>query len=239
MASKYIQIIILSGVFTLQFLFEHIYPQRKEINDWKNERFNIGIGFLNVILTLVPAIAMVQWTNFVEVKRIGFLNQIQLPVWMVIVITLLLLDVWMYSWHRLNHKIPFLWRFHSFHHKDKKMNTTTAVRFHIIELLLSYPGKAAIIFILGINYTSLVIYEILFFSSVVIHHSNIFITERIDNIYRKFFASPMMHRIHHSQIWSETNSNYGALFSFWDILFKTRIKTAKEEIVFGIMDETK
>ena len=237
MSSKYIQIIILAAVFGLQFLFEHIFPQRKEINDGKNERFNIGIGLLNVALTIAPAFALVQWTHLIEVKKIGLLNQFHLPFYGIILISILLLDVWMYCWHRLNHKISFLWQFHVFHHKDKKMNTTTALRFHIIEILLSYPGKAIVIFIFGIDYMPLLVYELLFFISIVIHHSNIFITEKADNIYRKLFASPLMHRIHHSIIKNETNSNYGGLFSFWDVLFDTRIKKTSHEIVFGVTEE--
>lgn len=237
MNSKYIQIIILAFVFGLQFLFEHIYPQKKDINEWKNERFNLGIGLLNVLLTLAPAAGLVQWIHFIETNKIGLLNQFSMPFWLNVFFTILLLDVWMYAWHVLNHKLPFLWRFHSFHHKDKKMNTSTALRFHIVELLLSYPGKAIVIFIAGFSYSSLLIYEILFFTSVVIHHSNIFITEKVDNIYRKIFASPMMHRIHHSQIWNETNSNFGGLFSFWDVLFNTRINKPRGQIIFGISDQ--
>ena len=237
MASKYIQIIILTAVFALQFLFEHIYPQRKEINNCKNERFNLGIGLINVVLTMAPAFALVEWIHLIEVKKIGLLNYFHVPVWMIILITILLLDAWMYAWHVLNHKLPFLWRFHKFHHKDKMMNTTTALRFHIVELLFSYPGKALVIFFLGISYWHLIIYELLFFASVVIHHSNIFITERIDNIYRIFFASPLMHRIHHSVKWNETNSNFGGLFSFWDALFGTRVKKVNGQIIFGIEED--
>lgn len=237
MNSKYIQILILAGVFALQFLFEHIYPQRKEINNWKNERFNIGIGLLNVLLTLAPAALVVQWIELIELKQIGFFNQVKFYFFPEVLLSILLLDMWMYAWHFLNHKLPFLWRFHRFHHKDEKMNTTTALRFHIVEILFSYPGKAIVIFVLGISYWPLLIYEILFFASVVIHHSNIFITERVDNIYRKLFASPLMHRIHHSKKRNETDSNFGALFSFWDVLFNTRIRKADGDVVFGIDEE--
>ena len=237
MSSKYIQIIILAGVFGLQYLFEHIFPQRKEINDPKNERFNAVIGLLNVLLTLLPAMMMVRWVGFIRLKNFGLFNQFQLPFFLIIIFSILLLDAWMYAWHLLNHKITFLWRFHRFHHKDQKMNTTTALRFHIVELLFSYPGKAMVLFIFGIGYVPLLIYEILFFTSVVIHHSNIYITEKVDNIYRKLFASPLMHRIHHSIILKETNSNFGALFSFWDVLFKTGIKKTNDTIIFGVEDD--
>ena len=74
----------------------------------------------------------------------------------------------------------------------------------------------------------------IFFVAVIIHHSNIFITVRVDNIYRKLFASPLMHRIHHSKVFEETNSNFGALFSFWDTIFRSRKNVAGGEINFGL-----
>lgn len=234
---KYIQIIVLALVFALQYLFEHIYPQRREINDWKNERFNLLIGGLNILLGLLPAMYIVQWLHFIDRKNLGLLSQLNLAWGLEIALTILVLDAWMYTWHRLNHKLKFLWRFHSFHHKDKKMNSTTAVRFHTMELIFSYPGKALVCFLFGIEYIPLLIYEILFFTAIVIHHSNVFITEKTDNRYRKLFASPLMHRIHHSNKWNETNSNFGALFSFWDALFNTSIKREEGKIEFGIGEE--
>lgn len=231
---KYLQIIILAAVFFLQYFFEHIYPQRKEINDWKNERFNIIIGLLNVVITFIPAALLVQWVHYIQLKSFGILHVMVLPFWLQLSLSILLLDVWMYAWHRLNHQLPLLWRFHSFHHKDEKMNSTTALRFHAAELLFSYPGKAFVCFLFGINYFPLIVYEILFFIAVIIHHSNMYITERADKIYRILFASPLLHRIHHSKKFDETNSNFGALFSFWDILFKSRKNKSKGEIEFGL-----
>ena len=119
------------------------------------------------------------------------------------------------------------------------MNSTTALRFHIVELFLSYPGKLLVCFVFGISYLPLLIYEILFFTSIVIHHSNIYITQKADERYRLLFASPLMHRIHHSNNWDETNSNYGALFSFWDRIFRSWRNEANGEVVFGLPEERK
>jgi sterol desaturase/sphingolipid hydroxylase (fatty acid hydroxylase superfamily) len=88
--------------------------------------------------------------------------------------------------------------------------------------------------VFGISYLPLLIYEILFFISVVVHHSNIYITERIDKAYRILFASPLMHRIHHSTDWYETNSNFGALFSLWDRIFKSWKMEKNKQIEFGL-----
>jgi sterol desaturase/sphingolipid hydroxylase (fatty acid hydroxylase superfamily) len=231
---KYIQLIVLAGIFGLQFLFEHVFAQRKEMNDWKNEKFNLAIGILNIVLTLAPAFFMVRWINFIEFKNLGLLNVILASLPIQIIIAVLLLDLWMYIWHKLNHKVGFLWRFHSFHHKDEKMNSTTALRFHIAELLFSYPGKALVCFIVGINLIPLIIYESLFSASVIIHHSNISITDKIDKFYRLLFVSPIMHRIHHSRKEKERENNYGALFSFWDRIFKSWESNAATKLEFGI-----
>ena len=234
MTLKYAQILVLSAVFLLQYLFEHIFPQRKEVNDWKNERINLMIGFLNIILALVPAAGLVQLLYWIQAQHTGLLQWLNFSVWLQVLFAIFIMDCWMYCWHRLNHTVPFFWHFHLLHHRDPKMNSTTALRFHIVELLLSYPGKAGICLIFGIPYMPLVIYEVLFFMSIVIHHSNIRITEKMDRFYRTLFVSPMMHRIHHSIHKEERNTNYGALFSFWDHIFSTRKQINTDHITFGV-----
>ena len=234
MELKYVQILVLGCVFALQYLVEHVRPQKREVNNWKNERFNLAIGLLNVALTFLPAGLFVQFLAYVERQNMGLIKQFSLPFGVQLVLTFFILDLWMYAWHRLNHQVPFLWRLHSFHHRDEKMNSTTAVRFHVLELFLSYPGKALVCLMFGISYVPLVIYEIVFFISVIIHHSNMYISPKADAIYRTLFASPLMHRIHHSDKREETNSNYGALFSFWDRLFGSWTEKPKEEVVFGL-----
>lgn len=237
MPLKQIQVVILALVFALQFLFEHLFPQRKIINDWKNECINLLIGLLNLVLSLIPAGFFVRGIQTFESKGWGLLHFFVLPFWLTLLLTILLLDGWMYIWHRANHRLPFLWRFHRFHHKDTKMNSTTAVRFHIVELWLSYPAKAAVCLLLGVSYLPLLIYETLFFTAVVVHHSNIFISEKTDRIYRLLFASPVMHRIHHSDSLEDTNSNYGSLFSFWDRLLGSWRGAYQTQFQFGVPPE--
>lgn len=228
---------MLAIVFGLQYFFEHLYPQNKKLNDWKNERFNLSIGLLNVVLNFVPASALVYLLGFIEQNRIGLLMRFSLPSWLEILLTILVLDCWMYAWHRINHTVPFFWQFHRFHHEDQRMNSTTAVRFHIAELLLSLPGKAAVYLLFGLRFTPVIVYETLFFTAIVFHHSNIRISAAADGLYRILFASPVMHRIHHSCRKEERNANYGAVFSFWDRLFRSWVKAPKGEIVFGVEEK--
>ena len=237
MPLKYTQIIILVFVLGLQYVLEHLYPQNRSLNNWRNERFNLSIGVLNLLLNFFPATLLVHWLNYINKHNLGLLQTVHVSDAVQMGLTILILDLWMYTWHWLNHNVQFFWQFHRFHHRDEKMNSTTAVRFHIAELLLSLPGKALIYLMLGASFIPVIVYEILFFTSVVIHHSNIRITERQDKVYRTLFASPVMHRIHHSKDSEELHSNYGSLFSFWDKLFRTWRSKPKGEIFFGVTEK--
>lgn len=237
METKYVQILVLASVFALQFLAEHLFPQRKELNVWKHERFNLSIGILNIALTFIPATFFSKFLYFLQTQELGLLHHTRFPFWLELSLTILIMDLWMYWWHRANHQLSFLWQFHRFHHKETQMNSTTALRFHVAELFLSYPGKAAVCFIFGISYLPLLIYEVLFFIAIIIHHSNIYVTQKVDSVYRMLFASPLMHRIHHSQVVEETDSNFGSLFSFWDRIFGSWTERPVSEIVFGLPKE--
>ena len=127
----------------------------------------------------------------------------------------------MYLWHRANHKIPLLWRFHRMHHIDRKMDSTTGLRFHPGEFMFSSSLRLIVIPFLGINAMQLFFYEIILQPIIIFHHSNIALPEKFDRLFRVFIVTPNMHRVHHSQEIFETNSNYASIFSFWDRLFIT------------------
>ncbi len=233
LSEKRIQALVIFSVFILQYLFEHVFPERKKYNDVKHELRNTLIGIGNVILLFIPSIFLTELLDIIADNKIGLLQQFQLPFAVVLLLTIFLMDFLMYWWHRFNHTWRFLWRFHRFHHLETKMNSTTVLRFHSIELLLSTVFRAACYLLLGFSFLQIIIYEVLFFMAVVIHHSNSRITEKFDMAYRKLFSSPLMHRIHHSNIREETDTNYGSVFSFWDRIFGSYKKAAKGEIVFG------
>lgn len=190
-----------------------------------------NFGFIGVMF--MPLISRV--SEGAENQGFGLLNILHLPPWLEIVCAILLFDLWMYLWHRMNHETPILWRFHRFHHADKEMNTTTSFRFHTLELLISSVLKLGVIPFLGMNLLEFVVYEAILFPVIAFHHSNIAIPKKLDDVLRWVIASPNMHKVHHSNINEETDSNYGSIFSWWDRWFGTsRYREDVDRIVYGV-----
>jgi len=193
---------------------------------------NGGIFAINAILTnllLVPLILFATSLNG------GLFDILELSWGMELVLTILLIDGLTYIMHWLFHKNAFLWRFHRMHHSDTQMDATTGARFHIGEHIISTVVRTLLYAVCAINMSNIIIYELFFLANVLFHHSNIGITEPIDKVYRLFLTSPNMHKVPHSNIQTETDSNYTSLFSFWDRLFGTyRIVDNPERIEYGI-----
>jgi sterol desaturase/sphingolipid hydroxylase (fatty acid hydroxylase superfamily) len=137
------------------------------------------------------------------------------------VIVFVLFDIWMYFWHMANHRIAFLWRFHRAHHADIEMDTTTALRFHPGELVLSTFIRLPVVTLLGMSFAQLLLFEVLLNLSTLFHHSNLAVSEKWDRLIRTVMVTPNMHRVHHSVERVETNSNFTSLLSVWDRLYRT------------------
>ena len=151
-------------------------------------------------------------------------------------VLLILLDLILYYWHRLNHEVPFLWRFHKFHHADREMDATTALRFHLGEFFFSSLFKAIVMFGLGIKVFEYVQFEIFVTSAALFHHSNIKLSSKLDKVLSKAIVTPNFHHAHHSVVVNETNSNYSTLFNFWDKINGTYTNKATSEITIGLDD---
>jgi sterol desaturase/sphingolipid hydroxylase (fatty acid hydroxylase superfamily) len=146
-----------------------------------------------------------------------------------------LFDIWMYLWHKANHCIGFLWRFHRAHHSDTDMDTTTALRFHPGELILSTLARLPVVLLLGMSITQLVLFETILNLSTLFHHSNLAVPEKWDRLLRTVITTPNMHRVHHSIELAETNSNFTSILSLWDRLFNTfRTRKDTRAITLGL-----
>jgi len=138
-----------------------------------------------------------------------------------LILGVIFLDCINYWWHRLVHKVSFLWRFHSIHHTDKLLNVSSALRFHFLEVLMGHLFKFPFLFLLGIPVEALLLYDVIFNTNVYFHHSNIRIYKSLDIFLSKIIVTPYIHRIHHSLKWKETNSNFSSFLIIWDKIFGT------------------
>ena len=165
----------------------------------------------------------------------GLLHALNLPIWAETLIAILVFDGWMYLWHRANHAIPFLWRFHRMHHSDPDMDVTTATRFHTGELVFSSLLRLGLIPLLGLDLWKIILYELVLIPVIQFHHSNVNLPEKYDRCLRALIVSPNMHRVHHSRFQPETDSNYSSIFSVWDRAARTlRLKEQPGGIELGL-----
>jgi sterol desaturase/sphingolipid hydroxylase (fatty acid hydroxylase superfamily) len=199
---------------------------------------NVVLGVLNSLLTGLGFAALWLTTaHWAQAHEFGLLNWLKLPSWSRIAVAFLLFDAWMYWWHRMNHRIPFLWRFHRTHHSDPKMDVTTATRFHIGEIALSSVLRVPVIALLGLQLWQLALYEMAMFTVVQFHHANIALPAWLDRALRSIIVTPFMHKVHHSRWQPETDSNYSSLFSFWDRLFHSfRLREDPHTLQFGLQE---
>jgi sterol desaturase/sphingolipid hydroxylase (fatty acid hydroxylase superfamily) len=164
-------------------------------------------------------------------------NQVALPSWLEVLCGLLLLDLAIYLQHRLFHLVPVLWRLHRMHHADLDIDVTTGVRFHPLEILLSLGIKFVVIAALGAPPLAVLLFEVGLNASSMFNHSNVRMPATIEPILRWLVVTPDMHRVHHSILRRETDSNFGFNFPWWDRLFRTyraEPEAGHEGITIGI-----
>jgi sterol desaturase/sphingolipid hydroxylase (fatty acid hydroxylase superfamily) len=199
---------------------------------------NFGLGAINSIISSLFTIAVAQYISL-DRSHLGIVGMISAPI-IAGTVSFLVLDLYMYFWHRLMHRFPLAWRFHRIHHLDRSMNVSTAYRFHPIEIISSSVPKLVLIWWLGISSDFVLIYELAFTVVVALHHSNLRIPELIDRLLAYLILTPNYHRIHHSQIVSETNSNYGSVLIWWDRIFGTyHPRIDVDRIQLGVSDESR
>lgn len=198
---------------------------------------NLTLALLNTaILSLLfgsVTVLVAEWTGR---NQFGFLNQnhMRLGESSTFVLSIILLDAWMYVWHRANHTIPLLWRFHRMHHSDNRMDVTTATRFHLGEHLGSSILRLGLIPLLGLQSWHIVNYELLVIAITQFHHANISLG-KWDWWLRLVVVTPDMHKVHHSRWQPETDSNYSTFFSCWDRLAKSfRMRSDPKSLEFGL-----
>jgi sterol desaturase/sphingolipid hydroxylase (fatty acid hydroxylase superfamily) len=211
------------GVFGLMALWE-LLAARRVLTTSKSSRWfsNLAITLLNVIaVRWVPPILPLGLAFLAEERAWGLLNNLALPQWMAVVVGVILLDCGMYLQHVLFHAIPLLWRLHMVHHADLDFDVTTGLRFHPIEIILSVAVKLMLVVVFGAPVLAVLIFEILLNATSMFNHGNVRLHPTADRYLRWLVVTPDMHRVHHSVIPAETNSNFGFNLPWWDRLFGT------------------
>ena len=211
------------GIFIVVAFWELLAP-RRPLNFSKQVRWysNIGIVFFNslVMRWTFPLLAT-GLAVMAQEGGWGFFNNVTIPYQLVIIISLLLMDGAIYIQHAMFHSLPLLWRFHRMHHTDMDLDVTSGARFHPVEIIISMGIKFAVIAVIGPPVLAVIIFEVLLNLTAMFNHGNIYIPKKIDQILRCFVVTPDMHRVHHSIVPSETNTNFGFNFPWWDSLFGT------------------
>jgi sterol desaturase/sphingolipid hydroxylase (fatty acid hydroxylase superfamily) len=211
------------GIFIIVAICEVLSP-RRDLNTSKPIRWlsNMSVVFIDSVLVhiIFPVLA-VGLALIAEKNGWGLLNNYNIPYWFSIVVGVLVLDFIIYLQHVMFHAVPILWRLHMMHHADLDYDVTTALRFHPLEIIISMIIKLSAIAVLGPSALSVLIFEVVLNGTAMFNHGNIRLPLKIDRFLRLLVVTPDMHRVHHSVIIRETNSNFGFNFPWWDRLFGT------------------
>ena len=234
-----IRLAAFAGVFAVMAAWEWIVPRRKQAIGrtwrWPN---NLGVVVVDALLVriLFPT-AAVGLALIAEAQGFGLFNMVAFPWWIAVVLSMVILDLAIYLQHVLFHAVPALWRLHRMHHADLDIDVTTGLRFHPIEIVLSILIKFAVIAVLGAPAAAVLIFEVLLNATSMFNHSNVRIPAGIDRVLRWFVVTPDMHRIHHSILSRETNSNFGFNLPWWDHLlgtYRAQPEAGHEGMTIGI-----
>ncbi|MGL1890376.1 MAG: sterol desaturase family protein [Spirochaetaceae bacterium] len=214
-----IRIITFISITILIAILEFVIPQKKRNHSrWFRWSNNILIVLLNRLITplflLIPIFIIDPPIN-------GLLDLLNFGFYFNFIIGFILLDIIIYFQHRIFHVVPIFWALHKMHHTDRDLDFTSALRFHPLEILLSMLIKLLFVWVIGIDLTTLIIFEISINTFAIFNHGNFRINNKLNDFIQKIIITPNIHRIHHSTKLKECNSNYGTIFIFWDKLFRS------------------
>lgn len=214
---------IFLGFLTLFIFLEYFFPFHPRV-ELRSKRWRVNLSIIviaSVIGRLLFPLTLVEMAILVEKKGLGLLNQVQGFENIKIILGIILLDFFIYLQHVASHRFNFLWRIHRVHHADVDLDTTTALRFHPVEIILSLIYKGILITLFGFSANTVLAFEIILNLTAMFNHSNIHIPPSLEKVLRKIIVTPQMHIVHHSGKRKEHDNNYGFNLSIWDSLFGT------------------
>jgi sterol desaturase/sphingolipid hydroxylase (fatty acid hydroxylase superfamily) len=223
--------LLIPGFFVVLLVAERFFPLRRRKRPWRS-RF-----LVNMIMT-----ALVFLVGFFLVRNTGLggaerasrwsvLGLLSLPTWAALPMGFALMDLTFYYWHRANHEIGLLWRFHNVHHVDPDLDVSTSFRFHFVEIGYSTLFRVAQVVVLGVTPVTYVVYETAFTCGTMFHHANLRLPHRVERLLNMVLVTPRMHGVHHSAVRGETNANYSVVFSWWDRLHRTLVLNVRQATI--------
>lgn len=234
-----IRVTAFASVLVAMAVWEVAAPRRRReiprVVRWTN---NLALVVIDTILLRLSfpilAVGLAIWA---EENGWGLFNVLDVPGWVAFVVSVLVLDLVIYLQHVLFHAVPALWRLHRMHHADLEFDATTGIRFHPVEILLSMVIKLSVVAALGPPALAVLVFEVLLNATSLFNHGNVALPARVDRLLRLILVTPDMHRVHHSIIPSETNSNFGFNLSWWDRLlgtYRAQPRDGHEGMTIGI-----
>ena len=228
-----LRLTIFVGVFALLAVAEAVWPRRAVAFGRGRWVANVGLSLLNTALLrlsffVVPALGVIA-AGYGEGAGLGLMPALGVPGWLAAVVGFLALDVAVYAQHLAFHFVPVFWRLHRVHHADPAVDVTTGIRFHPLEILLSQAWKIVVVLIVGVPAAAVLVFEIVLNATSMFSHANLRLPQAVDAVLRRLVVTPDMHRIHHSTLVHELNSNFGFNFSVWDRAFGTYRAAAERE----------
>jgi len=211
------------GVLAIMALWELLAPRRRRdiprVIRWSN---NLALVVIDtIVLRLTFPILAVGLAIMAQERGWGLFNIFEVPAWVAVLASVIILDLVIYLQHVMFHAVPALWRLHRMHHADLDFDVTTGLRFHPIEIVLSMGIKLATVLVLGPPAVAVLIFEVLLNATAMFNHSNVRLPLAADRVLRLVMVTPDMHRVHHSILPQETNSNFGFNLPWWDRLLGT------------------
>lgn len=227
------------GVLGVMASWEVLVPRRR-LTMSKARRWiaNLSVVVINaVIIRLLFAAGAVGAARLATEQNWGLLNHAAWPIWIEMVLGIIALDFTLYLQHVMFHAVPFFWRFHMMHHADLDFDVTTGLRFHPVEVVLSMLIKLAAIAVIGPLPEAVVAFEVLLNATSMFNHGNVRMPTAVDRALRWVLVTPDMHRVHHSILPQETNTNFGFNLPWWDQLlgtYRSQPEGGHEEMTLGL-----
>lgn len=238
-----IRLLVFASVLIIMASAETLWPRKARVMERTGRWFNnLSLSVINtIVIKVLGPITAIAVAGYALDNGYGLLSNLPwaLPLWLEILIGFVILDFLIYVQHVISHRVPMFWRFHKVHHADRDIDLTTGIRFHPIEALLSMLYKCSLILLLGPLPFAVFLFEVVLNGSAMFNHANVKLPLWLDKTLRLVIVTPDSHRVHHSTIPEETNSNYGFFLSIWDRMFKTYIpqpKLGHDNMVIGLTE---